>query len=98
METTDVRSPEVRRATAICPGGLGNARRTRPRTLLRRGPIMTVTNPLPTSLLLLNLALPGVWFAGRALARKVVDDPSVRLALAPGLAMALLLIFVHVPA
>ena len=54
------------------------------------------SNPLPLALLLLHLALPGVWLAGRALARKAAPDRVLAAYLTPGLALALWILGVHI--
>jgi hypothetical protein len=55
-----------------------------------------VVLPLPTSLILLALALPGVAVAGAALAARISRARLVRQALTPVLALALWLLAVHV--
>src|SRR5262245_7502195 len=53
-------------------------------------------NPLPLSLIALNLALPALWLLGRAIARVATRDGFLQQLLAPGLALGAWLLCVHV--
>ncbi|MFO0617592.1 MAG: hypothetical protein U0414_33670 [Polyangiaceae bacterium] len=57
---------------------------------------MSVPIPVSPALMLLWLALPGVWLAGRAIAREISRDRAVLAVLPIGLALALLVFAVHV--
>jgi hypothetical protein len=57
---------------------------------------MEVPTPLPSALVFLALALPGVWLAGGSLARRANVSAQVRALLTPALAVAAWLLAVHV--
>jgi hypothetical protein len=55
-----------------------------------------VNNPLAVSFVLLSLAIPAIWLAGRALAATVTRDRTALAVLSPGVGLALWLLAIHV--
>ncbi len=56
---------------------------------------MATDLPMPGSCVFLLAGLPGIWLAGRLLARRILSEPLSVLLVGPGLGLAAWLLAVH---